>query len=53
MGVEVEEIEIEPWTETVLGHPGLGAIGENKYDDLRIVKFSILTDTKTLANLDF
>ena len=33
MGIEVEEIEIEPWTETVLGHPGLGAIGENKYDD--------------------
>ena len=31
--VEVEEIEeIEPWTETIHGrHPGLGAIGENRY----------------------
>ena len=35
MGIEVEEIEIEPWTETqtVPGHhPGLGEIGENIYD---------------------
>ena len=32
MGIEVEEIEIEPWTETVHGrHPGLGVIGETRY----------------------
>ena len=30
MEIEVEEIEIELWTETVHGHPGLGAIGENR-----------------------
>ena len=33
MGIEVEEIETEPWTETVHGHPGLGAIGENRNDE--------------------